>query len=76
MHINFCLACEIHIGIEGKMGNPFGEGTKQKATHLMWTPFLQRKFLQAVELLGEGTISLFVSCLTIPIYQIHSRLHM
>ncbi|XP_066347608.1 two-component response regulator ORR29-like [Miscanthus floridulus] len=42
------------ISIEGKMGNAFGEGTKQKATHLMWTPFLQRKFLQAVELLGEA----------------------
>ncbi|CAD6264058.1 unnamed protein product [Miscanthus lutarioriparius] len=45
---------DLFPGIEGKMGNAFGEGTKQKATHLMWTPFLQRKFLQAVELLGEA----------------------
>jgi hypothetical protein len=58
------------------MGNAFGEGTKHKASHLMWTPFLQRKFLQAVELLGEGKMSLFLLCLTIPRYQIHSWLHM
>ncbi|EES10543.1 hypothetical protein BDA96_06G038700 [Sorghum bicolor] len=45
---------DLFPGIEGKMGNAFGEGTKHKASHLMWTPFLQRKFLQAVELLGEA----------------------
>ncbi|CAN6270595.1 unnamed protein product [Urochloa humidicola] len=27
---------------------------KQKVTQLMWTPFLQRKFLEALELLGEA----------------------
>ena len=60
----------IHIGNEGKSDdvfmsdNKFREGTnKQKVTQLIWTPFLQQKFLQALELLGEGRIaSLFVSC--------------
>ncbi|PVH35125.1 hypothetical protein PAHAL_7G110000 [Panicum hallii] len=33
--------------------NKFGEG-KRKVAHLMWTPFLQKKFLQALELLGEA----------------------
>ncbi|OEL16759.1 Two-component response regulator ORR29 [Dichanthelium oligosanthes] len=49
------------ISIEGKSDhifkseNKFGEFTnKQKATQLMWTPSLERKFLQARELLGEA----------------------
>ena len=51
----------IHIGIEAKTDdvfeseNKFIEG-KKKVAHLMWTPFLQKKFLYALELLGEGTI--------------------
>ncbi|XP_062227340.1 two-component response regulator ORR29-like [Phragmites australis] len=36
-----------------KIVNKCGKGTKQKTVHLMWTPFLQSKFLQALELLGE-----------------------
>ncbi|KAJ1270453.1 hypothetical protein BS78_06G053100 [Paspalum vaginatum] len=32
----------------------FGEGSSKQKAALMWTPFLQRKFLQALELLGEG----------------------
>ncbi|RLM75006.1 hypothetical protein C2845_PM15G04640 [Panicum miliaceum] len=49
------------ISIEGKRDdvfksdNNFREGAnKQKATQLMWTPFLQKKFLEALELLGEA----------------------
>ncbi|PUZ46646.1 hypothetical protein GQ55_7G098200 [Panicum hallii var. hallii] len=52
---------DIFQGIEGKKDdvfksdNEFREGAnKQKVTQLMWTPFLQQKFLQALELLGEA----------------------
>jgi len=58
----------IHIGIEAKTDDVFESENKlregkKKVAHLMWTPFLQKKFLYALELLGEGRIaSLFVSC--------------
>lgn len=42
----------------------------------MWTPFLQRKFLQALELLGKGTLSLFVFCLKTYAFQIEFGLYM
>ena len=52
-----------YIGIEGKRDdvfksdNKFRESAnKQKVTQLLWTPFLQQKFLQALELLGEGRV--------------------
>lgn len=63
----------MHVGIKGTIGDEncssneeleksvkkTGEGTStQKTAHLMWTPFLQRKFVHAVELLGKGTISI------------------
>jgi hypothetical protein len=41
-------------GLENTL-NKCGEGTSsKKSAHLIWTPFLQNKFLQAVELLGDG----------------------
>nr|TKW03731.1 hypothetical protein SEVIR_7G061500v2 [Setaria viridis] len=59
------LKCEkikyLFQGIEGEWDDVFksekrlrGGANKQKVTQLMWTPFLQRKFLQALELLGKA----------------------
>ncbi|KAG2571331.1 hypothetical protein PVAP13_7KG077365 [Panicum virgatum] len=52
---------DLFRGIEGKSDdvfksdNKFRESAnKQKVTQLLWTPFLQQKFLQALELLGEA----------------------
>ncbi|TVU13779.1 hypothetical protein EJB05_37205, partial [Eragrostis curvula] len=37
-----------------KSVNKCGEGTRKKTAHLMWTPFLQKKFLHAHDLLGDA----------------------
>ncbi|CAL4988069.1 unnamed protein product [Urochloa decumbens] len=56
---------ELFQGVEGtthglncleleKSVNRCGDGTKLKATNLIWTPYLESKFAAALDLLGEG----------------------
>ncbi|KAK3145044.1 hypothetical protein QOZ80_4AG0321960 [Eleusine coracana subsp. coracana] len=40
--------------VDNKTVNKCGEGTTKKTSHLMWTPFLQKKFLHALDLLGDA----------------------
>ncbi|CAL5017635.1 unnamed protein product [Urochloa decumbens] len=72
-------------GIEGRRDDvyqsekKFTEGAnKQKVTQLMWTPFLQRKFLEALELLGEAAtpkmVQLIMNVNTIDRKQISTHL--
>ncbi|CAL5028120.1 unnamed protein product [Urochloa decumbens] len=76
---------ELFQGIQGKRDavfnskNKYREGaSKQKVSQLMWTPFLQKKFLQALELLGEAatakTIQLIMNVKSIGRKQISTHL--
>ncbi|CAL5032870.1 unnamed protein product [Urochloa decumbens] len=76
---------ELFQGIEDKRDavfnskNKYREGAStQKVTQLMWTPFLQKKFLQALELLGEAatakTIQLIMNVKSIDRKQISTHL--
>ncbi|KAJ1270465.1 hypothetical protein BS78_06G054200 [Paspalum vaginatum] len=48
------VSCLYNEELESSANN-CGQGNRQKATaHLMWTPFLHSKFVDALELLGEA----------------------